>query len=128
MSGQINGAENNSVKGTHLVKGSCDCSTRASLRKTSPHVRESKIVLDSGFRAVDSGLQVLHLFRIPIDAEFLELYSGFQSPGFRISSQTLAVFQNSYSISSPDSPAKISTIHIYSSTTSLISCSRQKKI
>ena len=55
----MNGAENNSVKGTHLVKGSCDCLTTASLRKTSPHVRESKTVLDSGFHAVDSGLQVV---------------------------------------------------------------------
>ena len=55
----MNGAENNSVKGTHLVKKSCDCLTRASLGKTSPHVRESKTVLDSGFHAVDSGLQVL---------------------------------------------------------------------
>ena len=55
----MNGAENNSVKGTHLVKKSWDCLTRASLGKTSPHVRESKTVLDSGFHAVDSGLQVL---------------------------------------------------------------------
>ena len=55
----MNGAENNSVKGTHLVKGSCDCLTSVSLRKTSPHVREYKTVLDSGFHAVDSGLQVV---------------------------------------------------------------------
>ena len=41
------------------------------------HVRESKTVLDSGFRAVDFGFKVL-------DSGFLELYSGFQSPGFWI--------------------------------------------
>ena len=64
----------------------------------SPYVRESKTVLDSGFHVVDSGFQVipdflsLELsfriqtlvgFRIP-DSGFLELYSGFQSLGFRI--------------------------------------------
>ena len=36
----------------------------------SPHVRESRTVLDSGFHAVDSGLRVLD--------------SGFQHSGFRI--------------------------------------------
>ena len=55
----MNGAENNPVKGTHLVKGSCDCLTKASLRKTSLHVRESKTVLDSRFHAVDSEWQVV---------------------------------------------------------------------
>ena len=63
----------------------------------SPHVKESKTILDSGFHVVDSG------FRIPItgfqiffswtwiqdsnrlwDSGFLELFSGFQGPGFRI--------------------------------------------
>ena len=43
----------------------------------SPHVRESKTVLDSGFNAVHSRFQVL-------DSGFLELYTGFQSPGFQI--------------------------------------------
>ena len=43
----------------------------------SPHVRESKTVLDSGFHAVDSGSSDW----IP---ELLELHSGFQSPAIRI--------------------------------------------
>ena len=36
----------------------------------SPHVRETKTVLDSGFHALDSGFHALD--------------SGFQGPGFRI--------------------------------------------
>ena len=57
-----------------------------------PHVRISKTVLDSGFQAVESGLQVLDssLCQWNLDSGFqslvwfrnLELYSGFQSPGF----------------------------------------------
>ena len=43
----------------------------------SPHIRESKTVLDSGFHAVDSGSSDW----IP---ELLELHSGFQSPAIRI--------------------------------------------
>ena len=43
----------------------------------SPHVRESKTVLDSGFHAVNSESSDW----IP---EILELYSGFQSPAIRI--------------------------------------------
>ena len=62
-----------------------------------PHLMESKTVLDSGFRAVDSGFQIPHsrcmdsrflVSEIPIVTEwnsgFLELYSGFQIPGFWI--------------------------------------------
>ena len=57
----------------------------------SPHVRESKTVLDSGFHAMDSGFQGTG-FQIQWDLDtrfcrqwdsgFLELFSGFQSPGF----------------------------------------------
>ena len=61
----------------------------------SPHLRESKTVLDSGFDAVDSGFQVMDsaLCHLNLDSEsqswegfrgFLELLSGFQSPGSRI--------------------------------------------
>ena len=61
----------------------------------SRHVRESKTVLDSRFHTVDSGLQVLDSeFFVSgtlildsnrlWDSGFLKLYSGFQSPGFRI--------------------------------------------
>ena len=48
------------------------------------HVRESKTVLGSRFLAVDFGFKVLDSgFRILChwDSGFLELYSGFQSPG-----------------------------------------------
>ena len=62
----------------------------------SPHVRQSRAVLDSGFHAMDSGFQLLHSeflvsgtnwipdtnrFR---HSGFVKLYSGFQSPVFRI--------------------------------------------
>ena len=56
----------------------------------SPHVRKSKTVLDFGFRAVDSGFKLLDSPSllsgswIP-DSGFLQLYSRFQGPGFRIS-------------------------------------------
>lgn len=70
-----------------------------------PHVKESKSLLDSGFRTVDSGFQRLdsgfhvcgsrfHTLQIPglldsgfhkrLDSGFQKLDSGFQSPGFRI--------------------------------------------
>ena len=52
----------------------------ADSRQLSPHVRESKTVLESGFRTVDSGFQVL-------DSSICQenLDSGFQSlVGFRI--------------------------------------------
>ena len=45
----------------------------------SSHARESKTVLDSGFRAVELGFPILIVYN---DFGFLELYSGFQSPGF----------------------------------------------
>ena len=38
-----------------------------------PHVRESKVRLDSGFHALDSGFHVLCMFLL------MELVSGFQS-------------------------------------------------
>ena len=49
----------------------------------SPHVRESKTVLDSGFHAMDSGFSLLYLksfsedlgFRIPIVSGILDSYS-----------------------------------------------------
>ena len=54
----------------------------------SPYERKSKTVLDSGFHAVNSGSFVSTTW-IPDsnrqwDSGFLELYSGYQSPGFRI--------------------------------------------
>ena len=54
----------------------------ATFTKHSPHVRESKTVLDSGFHFTHSGFQVLNssLFF----SQILELYSGFQIPGFQI--------------------------------------------
>ena len=59
----------------------------------SPHVRESKTFLNSGFHAVDSiiqySLSVEHGFRISIVSGirhgFFELYSRFQSSGFQSS-------------------------------------------
>ena len=63
-------------------------------RKGAFYVRESRTVLDSGFHVVDFGFQVLDssLCQRNLDSEFqswgdsgfLELYSGFQSPGFWI--------------------------------------------
>ena len=47
--------------------------------RNSPHVRETKTVLDSGFHAVDSGFQSLDSRSFSV-----ELGSGFQGPGFRI--------------------------------------------
>ena len=59
---------------------------------TLPHVKGSKTALDSGINAVDSGFLVLDSslrqwnlesrFQSFWDYRFLELYSGFQSPGF----------------------------------------------
>ena len=64
---------------------------------SSPHVRESRTVLDCGFHAVDSVFQVLDSsicqqnldsgFQMLWDSGFLEQYSGFHKqnfPGFRI--------------------------------------------
>ena len=52
----------------------------------SPHARESKTVLASGFHAVDfrvPGTGFLILFYWNLDFEF-QLLVGFQRPGFRI--------------------------------------------
>ena len=54
----------------------------------APGIRNSKTVFDSGFQILDSGRFVSGIW-IPDsyrkrDSGFLELYSGFQSPGFRI--------------------------------------------
>ena len=68
----------------------CFCLVYLAYRPGNCHmVRESKQVLDSRFHAGDFGFQALSVelgFRIPIVAGFglLEMFSGFQSPGFRI--------------------------------------------
>ena len=54
----------------------------------SPHVRESKTVLDSGFHAVNSGSSDW----IP---ELLELHSGFQSPAIQLPHSKLSRIPNS---------------------------------
>ena len=70
----------------------------------SPHVKKAKTVLDSGFHAMDSGFQVLKSWFFVsgtwildtnpyFDSEFLELYSGFQRPGFQIAQQKLEGFR-----------------------------------
>ena len=66
----------------------------------SPHARESKAVLDSGFYAMDFRIPVWipHFFKIGTwisdsnrlwDSGFIELDSGFQSPGFGITQTNL---------------------------------------
>ena len=56
----------------------------------SPHVRETKTVLDSGFHAVDSGFQISCQWTLDSgfhrkwDSGFIELNSRFQSTGFQI--------------------------------------------
>lgn len=59
----------------------------------SPHVRQSKSILDYEFHAVDSGFQVLDSgfsgtwiphSNCSRDSGFLEMVSGFQSPEFQI--------------------------------------------
>ena len=70
----------------------------------SPHVKKAKTVLDSGFHAMDSGFQVLESWFFVsgtwildtnpyFDSEFLELHSGFQTPGFQIAQQKLEGFR-----------------------------------
>ena len=61
----------------------------ADSRQLSPHVRESKTVLESGFRTVDSGLQVL-------DSSICQenLDSGFQNLA-RISDSISKLFPDS---------------------------------
>ena len=68
----------------------------------SPHIRESKTVLDSGFHAIDCGFQVLDFslcqqnldsgFQSLVGSGFLEVYSGFQSPRFRIPQEKVPGF------------------------------------
>ena len=48
------------------------------------HVRESKTVLDSGFQNVDPRFEVMGPGFFVKDSRFLQLYSGLQSPKFRI--------------------------------------------
>ena len=60
------------------------------LAMCSPHVRETKTVLDSGFHAVDSGFQISCQWTLDSgfhrkwDSGFIGLNSGFQSTGFQI--------------------------------------------
>ena len=53
---------------------------------SATQTRESKTVVDSGIHVLDSGFQVQgsSLCQWNFDSRFLERYSGFQSPGFRI--------------------------------------------
>ena len=60
----------------------------------SSHGRESKTVLDSGFRAVELGFPILIVYN---DFGFLELYSGFQSPGFWNPQEKVPSFRDSTS-------------------------------
>ena len=80
----------------------------------SPHVRKCKTVLDSGLHAVVSRwiplfVRETYIFLIPIlreDFGFLEWYSVFQSPEFRITQAKLFVvfgFQNYAGQFFPDS-------------------------
>ena len=75
--------------------------------KISPHLRESKTVLDCGFHRVDSGFQVLKsgtpvfVSRTWIldsnrqcDSGFLELYSGFQFLDFGLHKQNFPGFRS----------------------------------
>ena len=74
----------------------------------SLHVRESKTVLDSGFHTVDSGFQVLDSslcqwnlesgLQLFVGFGFIELYSGFQSPGLRILKHNFGGFRNPNSL------------------------------
>ena len=51
----------------------------------SPHLRESNTVLDSRFQVLDYSLCQRNFWvSLLMGPGFLELYSGFQSPGFRI--------------------------------------------
>ena len=72
----------------------------------SLHVRESKTVLDSGFHTVDSRywitVSVSGTWNLDSncswDLGFIELYSGFQSPGLRILKHNFAEFRNPNSL------------------------------
>ena len=73
------------------------------LIKVSPHVRESKTVLDSGFHAVDSGFQLLGSrsytvelgFQIPIVSGIPDSHSCIPDPRPRILDSTSKNFQDS---------------------------------
>ena len=60
------------------------------VNKGSPHLRESKTVLDSGFQIPGTGFQIfvsgtwIPYSNLKWDSGFLELHSGFPSPWFRI--------------------------------------------
>ena len=79
----------------------------------SPCVKEFKTVLDPGFHAVDSGGQVLDSslcqwnldsgFQSLVDSGFLELFSRFQSPEFRILRVKFSRIPDSKSKNFPDS-------------------------
>ena len=75
----------------------------------SPHVKDSRTALDSGFNAVDSGFLVLDssLRQWDLESRFqsfwdfrsLELYSGFQNPEFhRSTNMFFTRFRNSDSL------------------------------
>ena len=68
----------------------------------SPHGKESKTVLDSGFHVVESGFQVLHFSLCQwnyepfvawwnLDSGFLEVYSQFPCPGSRTQDSMLKI-------------------------------------
>ena len=79
----------------------------------SPCVKEFKTVLDPRFDAVDSGGQVLDSslcqwnldsgFQSLVDSGILELFSRFQSPGFRILRVKFSRIPDSKSKNFPDS-------------------------
>ena len=92
------------------------------LRFSSPQIRESNTVLDSGIHTVDSKFLVLE-FHIRIvsgtwiadsngywDSGFLELFSGFQSPGFRFPQAKLSWIPDYTSKDLPD-PGIRSPLH-----------------
>ena len=83
----------------------------------SSHVASSKTVLDSGFHALDSGIQVLYSFVsglwIPSvycswDSGFLERYSELQSPRFRIPEENFSQSLDSTRTNYWDSGVRIS--------------------
>ena len=83
---------------THKLPKLCSATLSTSglfHKKNSPHGKESKTVLDSGFHAVNSGFQVLHFSLCQwnqetfmawwnLDSGFLEVYSKFPCPGFAV--------------------------------------------